>query len=173
MSKERVQIIIRVMPDEKETIQQLAKENDKSMNQFIVDRVLSEFEEKEEAVQEDGNKKTEGAEPEALDSMSTSGPVFALLRDQIHAKDKQINKLQVLIDQQQQLSLSDKKENERLRLNIEELESEDVEDVEEENLDKQSDTTKEETDSKVNKTSADEVPNEDNKVNKRWWKLWE
>lgn len=166
MSKERVQIIIRVMPDEKETIQQLAKEKDKSMNQFIVDRVLSEFEEKEE----ESNKQTEETESEALNSMSTSGPVFALLRDQIHAKDKQINKLQVLIDQQQQLSLSDKKENERLRLNIEELESEDVE---EEDLDEQSDTTEEETESTINKTAADETPNEDNKTNKRWWKLWE
>lgn len=172
MSKERVQIIIRVMPDEKETIQQLAKEENKSMNQFIVDRVLSEFEEKEEAAQEeDSNTKTEETEEsEASDSMSTSGPVFALLRDQIHAKDKQINKLQVLIDQQQQLSLSDKKENERLRLNIEELESEDVE---EEEINEESYTTEEDADTKSAENSVEEAPIKDNKSSKRWWKLWE
>lgn len=172
MSKERVQIIIRVMPDEKETIQQLAKEEDKSMNQFIVDRVLSEPEEKEEAAEENDSDEKEETGPEALDSMSTSGPVFALLRDQIHAKDRQINKLQVLIDQQQQLSLSDKRENERLRLSIEELEAEETEDVEEENLDEEAEAT-EEADSPADESAVDETASEEKKANKRWWKLWE
>lgn len=172
MSKERVQIIIRVMPDEKETIQQLAKEEDKSMNQFIVDRVLAEPDDREEAVEEDTNDKKVEPEPEALDTMSTSGPVFALLRDQIHAKDRQINKLQVLIDQQQQLSLSDKRENERLRLSIEELEAEEMEDVEEESLDEEAEAT-EETDSPADESAVDKTASEEKKANRRWWKLWE
>ncbi len=123
MSKDRVQIIIRVMPDEKELIQELAKEEDKSMNQFIVDRVLPDPNLDDKLKEEEENHEDlDVSEEESLDIQQLD--VFKLMRNQIHAKDKQIDKLQILLDQQQQLNLSDKRENERLRTNIEELELE-------------------------------------------------
>lgn len=123
MSKDRVQIIIRVMPDEKELIQELAKEEDKSMNQFIVDRVLPDPNLDDKLKEEEENHEDLNvSEEESLDIQQLD--VFKLMRNQIHAKDKQIDKLQILLDQQQQLNLSDKRENERLRTNIEELELE-------------------------------------------------
>lgn len=190
MSKDRVQIIIRVMPDEKDQIQAMAKDEDKSMNQFIVDRVLPEpAPEKENLEEEDGVSSSE-VEEELDNSLIDPLSLFKLMKDQIKTKDKQIESLQVLLDQQQQLNLSDKKENERLRINIEELESEDnfdpegdsvsdIEDSKEDSVDDSADNQEhksekwEKTDSEPDKTEVKvDTGYEEKERSSDWWKFW-
>ena len=96
--KNKVQIQVRVTADEREEIKYLAEENNQSMNQYILDKVLSE------------NSKDDSTQNS--DSYENHSMMLAYLKDQIIEKDQQISALNMrleesykLIDQQQQLSL--------------------------------------------------------------------
>lgn len=96
--KNKVQIQVRLTADEREEIKYLAEENNQSMNQYILDKVLSE------------NSKDDSTQNS--DSYENHSMMLAYLKDQIIEKDQQISALNMrleesykLIDQQQQLSL--------------------------------------------------------------------
>lgn len=96
--KNKVQIQVRLTADEREKIKCLAEENNQSMNQYILDKVLSE------------NSKDDSTK--SSDSYENHSMMLAYLTAQIIEKDQQISALNMrleesykLIDQQQQLSL--------------------------------------------------------------------
>lgn len=96
--KNKVQIQVRLTADEREEIKYLAEENNQSMNQYILDKVLSE------------NSKDDSTQNS--DSYENHSMMLAYLKDQIIEKDQQISALNMrleesykLINQQQQLSL--------------------------------------------------------------------
>ena len=96
--KNKVQIQVRLTDDEREEIKYLAEENNQSMNQYILDKVLSE------------NSKDDSTQNS--DSYENHSMMLAYLKDQIIEKDQQISALNMrleesykLINQQQQLSL--------------------------------------------------------------------
>lgn len=96
--KNKVQIQVRLTADEREKIKCLAEENNQSMNQYILDKVLSE------------NSKDDSTQNS--DSYENHSMMLAYLKAQIIEKDQQISALNMrleesykLIDQQQQLSL--------------------------------------------------------------------
>ncbi|MFV8314819.1 hypothetical protein ACNM7U_09870 [Aerococcus viridans] len=96
--KNKVQIQVRLTADEREEIKYLAEENNQSMNQYILDKVLSE------------NSKDDSTQNS--DSYENHSMMLAYLKAQIIEKDQQISALNMrleesykLIDQQQQLSL--------------------------------------------------------------------
>ncbi|MFV8261645.1 hypothetical protein ACNNMU_09690 [Aerococcus viridans] len=96
--KNKVQIQVRLTADEREKIKCLAEENNQSMNQYILDKVLSE------------NSKDDSTK--SSDSYENHSMMLAYLKAQIIEKDQQISALNMrleesykLIDQQQQLSL--------------------------------------------------------------------
>lgn len=96
--KNKVQIQVRLTADEREKIKYLAEENNQSMNQYILDKVLSE------------NSKDDSTQNS--DSYENHSMMLAYLKAQIIEKDQQISALNMrleesykLIDQQQQLSL--------------------------------------------------------------------
>jgi len=96
--KNKVQIQVRLTADEREKIKCLAEENNQSMNQYILDKVLSE------------NSKDDSTK--SSDSYENHSMMLAYLKAQIIEKDQQISALNLrleeshkLIDQQQQLHL--------------------------------------------------------------------
>lgn len=96
--KNKVQIQVRLTADEREEIKYLAEENNQSMNQYILDKVLSE--------------NSEDDSTQNSDSYENHSMMLAYLKAQIIEKDQQISALNMrleesykLIDQQQQLSL--------------------------------------------------------------------
>lgn len=96
--KNKVQIQVRLTADEREKIKCLAEENNQSMNQYILDKVLSE------------NSKDDSTK--SSDSYENHSMMLAYLKAQIIEKDQQISALNMrleesykLINQQQQLSL--------------------------------------------------------------------
>ena len=96
--KNKVQIQVRLTADEREKIKCLSEENNQSMNQYILDKVLSE------------NSKDDSTK--SSDSYENHSMMLAYLKAQIIEKDQQISALNMrleesykLIDQQQQLSL--------------------------------------------------------------------
>lgn len=81
-----MQIIIRTTDDEKEQIKIMAQEKNVSMNQFIIDAI---FNSKEDSTSD--NK--------------SDIKMIEILEGQLAKKDEQIDKVQALLDQQQQLTL--------------------------------------------------------------------
>ncbi|SEJ06276.1 Protein of unknown function, DUF536 [Alkalibacterium gilvum] len=96
MTENRVQIIIRVTDDEREQIKKMAQEKNVSMNQFIIDAIF--------------------------DSTSDSSDInsdikmIEILEEQLVKKDEQIEKMQTLLDQQQQLTLQTNQQIQHLQL---------------------------------------------------------
>lgn len=101
---EKVQIVLRLTSDEREAIKDFAAESDKSMNQYILDTLLSN-----DDIKKDNN-----------DSEKDNKDITFFI-EQIKVKDSQIAELQKLLNQQQQLSLADKQEKEQLRLELKEV----------------------------------------------------
>lgn len=99
MSNNRVQIIVRTTTEEKEKIKEIAKLKNKSMNQLIIDSVIDSAKDSENDTVEDRS-------------------VIEIFNSQLENKDKQIDKLQNLLDQQQQLSLQSNKQMEQLQLQL-------------------------------------------------------
>nr|QJS06524.1 hypothetical protein [Arthrobacter sp.] len=102
MSDDRVQIIVRTTVEEREKIKKIAKSKKKSMNQLIIDSVID--------ISKDSSDST-------IDS-STDITIIEVFKAQLENKDKQIDKLQNLLDQQQQLSLQSNKQIEQLQLQL-------------------------------------------------------
>lgn len=98
LSDDRVQIIVRTTLEEKEKIKEIAKSKKKSMNQLIIDSVV-------DSTNDSGDS-------------SVDSTVIDVFKDQLENKDKQIDKLQNLLDQQQQLSLQSNKQIEQLQLQL-------------------------------------------------------
>ena len=96
MTEEKVQMVIRLTEAEREQVKVLASKENKSMNQYVLDKVLAENDSKE-----------------GDDDMTIN-----VLSKQLAVKDSQIKELQKLLNQQQQLSLSDKAELQKLQLKL-------------------------------------------------------
>lgn len=101
MTEEKVQMVIRVTEAERKQVKVLASKENKSMSQYVIDKVLAQNDSKE--VDNDM----------AINVLSEQ---IATKDKQISMKDDQIKKMQQLLSQQQELSLLDKKENEQLKL---------------------------------------------------------
>ena len=97
MTDNRVQIIIRTTDDEREQIKIMAQEKNVSMNQFIIDAI---FDSKEDSTS---------------DSKSDI-KMIEILEGQLAKKDEQIDKMQTLLDQQQQLTLQTNQQIQHLQL---------------------------------------------------------
>lgn len=118
LSEKRVQIIVRATQKEKDKIKQKAKDNDISMNQLIISSVINTGDSADD-ITGDSNDINNDSKP--------NGSVIEILKAQLDNKDKQIDKLHTLLDQQQQLSLSDKREKETLKIELQEVEKEKTE----------------------------------------------
>lgn len=106
LSDNRVQIIVRATKEEKEKLKEIAKSKKKSMNQLILDSVINI-----------DNDSTDDSAENIKDS-SVDSTIINVFKDQLESKDKQIDKLQNLLDQQQQLSLQTNKHIEKLQFQL-------------------------------------------------------
>lgn len=106
LSDNRVQIIVRATKEEKEKLKEIAKSKKKSMNQLILDSVINI-----------DNDSTDDSAENIKDS-SVDSTIINVFKDQLESKDKQIDKLQNLLDQQQQLSLQTNKHIEQLQFQL-------------------------------------------------------
>ena len=106
LSDNRVQIIVRATKEEKEKLKELAKSKKKSMNQLILDSMINI-----------DNDSTDDSSNNIKDS-SVDSTIINVFKDQLESKDKQIDKLQNLLDQQQQLSLQTNKHIEQLQFQL-------------------------------------------------------
>ena len=93
LTENRVQIIIRATEKEREQVKKMAQEKNISMNQFIIDAIFD-------------------------DSISDSSDIkmIEILEEQLVKKDEQIEKMQTLLDQQQQLTLQTNQQIQHLQL---------------------------------------------------------
>ena len=94
MSESKVQIVIRSTEDERESIKLMASKENKSMNQYILDKLLSV---------DDGTN-------------ADNDMTIKVLSKQIAVKDEQMSNMQKLLDQQQQITLAEVGERERKKL---------------------------------------------------------
>ena len=94
MSESKVQIVIRSTEDERESIKLMASKENKSMNQYILDKLLSV---------DDGTN-------------ADNDMTIKVLSKQIAVKDEQIGNMQKLLDQQQRITLAEVGERERKNL---------------------------------------------------------
>lgn len=94
MSESKVQIVIRSTEEERESIKLMASKENKSMNQYILDKVLSV---------DDGTN-------------ADNDMTIKVLSKQIAVKDEQMTNMQKLLDQQQQITLAEVGERERKKL---------------------------------------------------------
>lgn len=96
-------MVIRLTEAEREQVKVLASKENKSMNQYVLDSILYQ----------NGSS----------DSTSTDDNIDSIIvREQLAVKDSQIKELQKLLNQQQQLTLSDKAELQELKLHASTLE---------------------------------------------------
>lgn len=96
MDEKIVQMAIRLTEQERELIKEQAEQANKSMNQYVLDSILYQN-----------------------DSTSTADSIDGIIvREQLAIKDSQIKELQKLLNQQQQLTLSDKAELQELKLKL-------------------------------------------------------
>ena len=94
MSESKVQIVIRSTEDERDSIKLMASKENKSMNQYILDKLLSES-----------------------DGINAGNDItIKTLSNQIAVKDEQISNMQKLLDQQQRITLAEVGERERKNL---------------------------------------------------------
>ena len=100
MTDDRVQIIIRTTDDEREQIKIMAQERNVSMNQFIIDAI---FDSKEDSTSDSKDSKSDIK-------------MIEILEGQLAKKDEQIEKMQKLLDQQQQLTLQTNQQIQHLQL---------------------------------------------------------
>ena len=99
MTEEKVQMVIRLTEAEREQVKVLASKENKSMNQYVLDSILYQN--------------------DSSDSTSTADSIDGIIvRAQLAIKDSQIKELQKLLNQQQQLTLSDKAELQELKLKL-------------------------------------------------------
>ena len=94
MSESKVQIVIRSTEDERESIKLMASKENKSMNQYILDKLLSV---------DDGTN-------------ADNDMTIKVLSKQIAVKDEQLSNMQKLLDQQQRITLAEVGERERKKL---------------------------------------------------------
>ena len=96
-------MVIRLTEAEREQVKELAGAENKSMNQYVLDKVLSNNDSKE------------------ADNDSASDMTINVLSQQIAVKDEQIKSMQQLLDQQQRITLAEVGEKDRLRIESNEL----------------------------------------------------
>lgn len=103
LADDRVQIIIRTTEEQRNKIKDMARERNVSMNQFILDVVLDS---------------TTDSDDSKSDSYydSNDSRLIEVLEKQLLKKDEQIEKIQTLLDQQQQLTLQSNRQIEQLQL---------------------------------------------------------
>ena len=103
-----MQIIIRTTDDEREQIKIMAQEKNVSMNQFIIDAI---FDSKEDST-------SDSKEDSTSDSKDSKSDIkmIEILEGQLAKKDEQIEKMQKLLDQQQQLTLQTNQQIQHLQL---------------------------------------------------------
>ena len=94
MSESKVQIVIRSTEDERDNIKLMASKENKSMNQYILDKLLSV---------DDGTN-------------ADNDMTIKVLSKQIAVKDEQLSNMQKLLDQQQRITLAEVGERERKKL---------------------------------------------------------
>ena len=104
MTDNRVQIIIRTTDTERDQVKKMAQEKDVSMNQFILDAI---FDSKDDS--------TSDSSDSTNDSKSDI-KMIEILEGQLAKKDEQIEKMQKLLDQQQQLTLQTNQQIQHLQL---------------------------------------------------------
>ena len=92
-----MQIVVRTTDKERDQVKKMAQEKDVSMNQFILDAI---FDSKDDSIN---------------DSKSDS-TIIEILEGQLAKKDEQIEKMQTLLDQQQQLTLQTNQQIQHLQL---------------------------------------------------------
>ena len=97
LTENRVQIIIRTTDDEREQIKIMAQEKNVSMNQFIIDAIFDD------------------STSDSSD-IKTDIKMIEILEKQLVKKDEQIEKMQTLLDQQQQLTLQTNQQIQHLQL---------------------------------------------------------
>mgnify|MGYP001374534368 CR=1 FL=1 len=95
-----MQIIIRTTDAERDQLKKMAQEKDTSMNQFILDAIFDS---------------TSDSSDNINDSKSDS-MIIEILEGQLAKKDEQIEKMQKLLDQQQQLTLQTNQQIQYLQL---------------------------------------------------------
>lgn len=100
MTDDRVQIIIRTTDGERNQIKEMAQEENISMNQFIIDAI---FNRKDDSTSDSSDSKTD---------IKT----IEILEEQLAKKDEQIERMQTLLDQQQQLTLQTNQQIQHLQL---------------------------------------------------------
>lgn len=99
MGDKTVQMAIRLTRQERELIKEQAEQAKKSMSQYVLDSILYQN--------------------DSSDSTSTADSIDGIIvREQLAIKDSQIKELQKLLNQQQQLTLSDKAELQELKLKL-------------------------------------------------------
>jgi len=103
LADDRVQIIIRTTGEQRDKIKDMAQERNVSMNQFIIDTVL------DSATDSDDSKHDSHSD-------SKDSRLIEVLEKQLLKKDEQIEKIQTLLDQQQQLTLQSNRQIEQLQL---------------------------------------------------------
>lgn len=99
-------MVIRVSEAERKQVKVLASKENKSMSQYVIDKVLAQNDSKDNATDSDSNM------------------TINVLSKQIAVKDEQINKMQNLLDQQQRITLAEVGEREQKMLELNELKSE-------------------------------------------------
>lgn len=104
MTEDRVQIVIRTTQDEREQIRIMAQKKDTSMNQFILDAI---FDSKDDSTYDSSDIDND---------IKSDIKIVEILEGQLSKKDEQIEKMQTLLDQQQQLTLQANRQIEQLQL---------------------------------------------------------
>lgn len=97
--KQTKQILVRVSELEHKTIKEIAESKRISMNQFIVETILDSIDSKK---------------------ISDDSELVKFLSDELEEKNNQIEKLHSLLNQQQQLNLLEKKEKEKILIELDE-----------------------------------------------------
>ncbi|WP_226910342.1 DUF536 domain-containing protein [Marinilactibacillus psychrotolerans] len=93
MTENRVQIVVRTTDKERDQVKKMAQEKDVSMNQFILDAIF-----------------------DSKDDSKSDSTIIEILEGQLAKKDEQIEKMQTLLDQQQQLTLQTNQQIQHLQL---------------------------------------------------------
>ncbi len=88
-----MQIVVRTTDKERDQVKKMAQEKDVSMNQFILDAIF-----------------------DSKDDSKSDSTIIEILEGQLAKKDEQIEKMQTLLDQQQQLTLQTNQQIQHLQL---------------------------------------------------------
>ena len=92
-----MQIVVRTTDKERDQVKKMAQEKDVSMNQFILDAIFA-------------------SKDDSINDSKSDSTIIEILEGQLAKKDEQIEKMQTLLDQQQQLTLQTNQQIQHLQL---------------------------------------------------------